>query len=160
MLVVVGVFSLIMAAVMQTWMFTTRSFVAMGNYCDLDQKSRNTMDNMTRDLRQSKVVSYYSTNILTCSNIDGTTFTYGWDPVSQHVYKSQGGQTNVLLTGCTYLSYGIFIRNPTNLFWFPYSAINQSSLTKLVQVDWRCSRRILNQYNTESVQTAKIVLRN
>ena len=49
---------------------------------------------MVRDFRQSKVVSYYSTEALTCSNKDGTTFTYAWDPVSQVVYKAQGGQTN------------------------------------------------------------------
>jgi hypothetical protein len=159
-MIAVGISAIVLAAVMQTWMFTTRSFVAMGNYSDLDQRSRNALDHMTSDLRQSRVVSYYSTNSLTCSNLDGTTFTYAWDPVSQVVYKEQGGETNVLLTGCTYLCYSIFFRNPTNQFWFPYTATNQPNLAKLVSVDWRCSRRVLNQYNTESVQTAKIVLRN
>ncbi len=160
MMFALAIGSVVMAGVMETWLITSRSFAAMANYCDLDDQSRNALDNITRDLRQSKVVSYYSTNTLTCSNIDGTTFTYGWDPASQIVYKSQRGQTNVLLTGCTYLCYQIFFRNPTNLFWFPYTATNQPSLTKLVQVDWCCSRRILNQYNTESMETAKIVLRN
>ena len=160
LLVTSGIGAVVMAAVMTTWMFGSRSFVAMGNYADLDQKSRNTLDTMTRDLRQCKGVSYYSTNLLTCSNIDGTIFTYGWNPATHEVFKTQDGQTKVLLTGCTYLSYQIFFRNPTNMFWFPYPADSQPSLAKLIRVDWRCSRTVLNQYNTESVQTAKIVLRN
>src|SRR5690348_10594651 len=89
MMIVVAISAIIMAAVMQTWMFTTRSFVAMGNYSDLDQNSRNALDHMTADLRQSKVVTYYATNVLSCSNLDGTTFTYAWDPATKVVYKSQ-----------------------------------------------------------------------
>ena len=42
-----------------------------------------------------------------------------------------------------------------------YSASNNPAICKLVSVSWRCSRTILGQkVNTESVQTAKIVIRN
>ena len=50
--------SVIMAALMQTSLFTSRSFVAMGNYNELDQLSRNALDTMTRDIRQAKVFSH------------------------------------------------------------------------------------------------------
>jgi len=169
----VGISSMIMAALMQTSLFTSRSFVAMGNYADLDRASRNALDNMTRDIRQAKVFSptYYRTNMMVFTNLNGSYFGYLWDPSSKQVCRLTGDydsahdtfiniQTNVMLTGCDFFSFRIWQRNPTNGFLFPYSAEDNPIDTKLVDVSWRCQRRVLNQYNTESVQTAKIVLRN
>ncbi|MEJ2010407.1 MAG: hypothetical protein P8Z30_20015, partial [Acidobacteriota bacterium] len=72
----------------------------------------------------------------------------------------------VLLTNCEYLAFGISQRNPSNEFCF-YPATNTTtskldpSLCKLVDVSWKCSREIFGKkVNTESVQTAKIVMRN
>jgi type II secretory pathway pseudopilin PulG len=173
MSVSVAIGSVIIAALMQTSMFTSRSFVAMGNYADLDRYSRNALDNMTRDIRQAKVFSpqYYATNMMMFTNLNNGYFGYVWDPNAKTVsrltgdYNAANGtfvniQTNVLLTGCTFFSFRIWLRNPTNDFTFPYSADSDVIDAKLVDVSWRCSRRVLDQYDTESVQTARIVLRN
>jgi len=172
-MVALGIGSIIMAALMQTWLFTSRSFVAMGNYADLDAASRNTLDHMTRDIRQAKVFSpqYYAENYLVFTNLDRSYFGYVWDPRTKIVSRLTGQydaannnffnlQTNIMLTGCEYFSFRIWLRNPTNGFLFPYTADKVAVDTKLVDVSWKCSRRVLNQFNTESVQTAKIVLRN
>ncbi len=165
--------SLIMGALMQTSLFTSRSFVALGNYCELDQASRNALDTMTREIRQAKVFSpqYYRTNMMAFTNLNNSFFGYVWDPRSKVVSRFSGDfnaanssfvnvRTNIMLTGCEYFSFRIWQRNPTNGFKFPYSATSTAIDTKLVDVSWRCSRRVLNQFNTESVQTAQIVLRN
>lgn len=170
-MVVVGIGSLIMASLMQTWLFTARSFVAMGNYVDLDQASRNALDRMSRDIRQAKVFSptYSQTNYLVFTNLDSSFFCYLWDPQTKQVSKLTGNysggnfvniQTNCLMTGCDYFSFRIWQRNPATGFTFPYSATADPVNTKLVDISWRCIRRVLNQFNTESVQTARIVLRN
>lgn len=173
MAMTLGVGSVCMAALMQTSLFTSRSFVAMGNYNDLDRASRGALDLMTRDIRQAKVFSpnYYNTNFMYFTNLDSSYFGYVWDPSTKvvsrvngvynpvnHSFVSTGNR--VLLTGCNYFSFRIWLRNPTNGFMFPYSADSSAIDTKLVDVSWRCSRRVLEKYNTESVQTAKIVLRN
>jgi hypothetical protein len=166
MMVAMGIGSLLMAAVMQTSVWTSRSFCALGNYNDLDRKSRSALDNMTRDIRQARVLSFANTNQMFFTNQDNTWFSYQWDPANKVVTKTASalgsfGRTNTtVLTGCDYFSFSIFMRNPTNQFWFPYSANSQPTLAKLVNVSWRCSRQVVGQYNTESVQTAKIVLRN
>jgi type II secretory pathway pseudopilin PulG len=173
MTVTVAIGSIVMAAVMQTSLFTSRSFVAMGNYADLDRASRNCLDNMTRDIRQAKVFSdqCYSSNYMVFTNLDNSYFGYYWDPRSKAVCRITGSynsanntfvnaRTNVMLEGCDLFSFRVWLRNPTNNFLFPYSAAAFATDTKLVDVSWRCSRRVLNQYNTESVQTAKIVMRN
>ncbi len=171
--IAVCISSVIMAALMQTSLFTSRSFVAMGNYNELDQLSRDALDRMTRDIRQAKVFSpqYYRTNLMIFTNLDNGYFGYVWNPRTKVVSRFTGAfnaavnafstaQTNTILTGCDYFSFRIWQRNPTNDFQFPWSANKSPIDTKLVDVSWRCSRRVLNQYNTESVQTARIVLRN
>jgi hypothetical protein len=156
-----GIGSLIMIAVAQITMFTARSFVAMGNYADLDRASRNALDVMSREIRQAKSVGYYATNQLRLTNMDNTTFSYTYDPSAGTVTRQFAGDQNVLLKGCDYFCFHVWQRNPTNQFWFPYSCSNTPYLTKLVDVSWKCSRKILDaKVNTESVQTAKIAIRN
>ncbi len=167
MLIGIAIASIVLLGVMQVSLFTSRSFAAMGNYCDLDRASRNALDQMSRDIRQARVYGGYEENRLSFTNMDNTWFTYGWSPYTKQVTRIWGTvspktitSTKIMLTGCEYFSFRIWQRNPTNQFWFPYSSMGHPADTKLVDVSWRCSRRLVSRYNTESVQTAKIVLRN
>ena len=54
MLVAAAIGSLLLTAVAYLSLYSARSFVALGNYADLDQLSRNALDVMSRDIRQSK----------------------------------------------------------------------------------------------------------
>ncbi|HWQ93551.1 MAG TPA: hypothetical protein VN673_17945 [Clostridia bacterium] len=165
LLVTLGIASLVLMAVMQVSLFTARSFAAMGNYADLDRASRNALDLMSREIREGKIqrVGYYR---LGFTNKNGSYFAYRWNPGNKTVARLAGPSpsnitsSNLLLAGCDYFKFRVFLRNPTNQFWFPWEATGQEGNTKLVDLSWKCSRRVLSQYNTESVQTAKIVLRN
>ena len=162
MLVATGISSLVLGALMILSMFTARSFAALGNYSDLDRASRNALDTLTSEIRGARSVGSWSTNQLVLTNaVDGTVFSYTYNPTNSTLTRQWGADSNVLLTGCDYFYFHIWLRNPTNGFAFPYSATNQVYLAKLVDVSWKCSRQILgNKVNTESVQTASIVIRN
>jgi hypothetical protein len=63
------------------------------------------------------------------------------------------------LKNCDSFSFAYYQRNPTNNFTF-VTTTNAAQI-KLVSVSWRCSRQILgSKLNTESVQTATVVVRN
>ena len=161
LMVAVAIGALILAAVGILSVFTTRSFVALGNYNDLDQASRNALDTMSREIRQTRALTAYSTNQLTFQDYDGAQLTYVWDPDpgALTLTRIKGAQRKVLLRQCDFLSFGIYQRNPSNNFNF-YPAASPAA-AKLVSVSWRCSRQILQKkVNTESVQTARIVIRN
>jgi len=161
MMIGTGVGSLVLIAASQITVFTARSFIALGNYNDLDRASRNTLDVMCMEIRGAKSVGSFATNQLVLTNLDGTVFSYSWDPSTGNLTRQWGSESRVMLTGCDYLSFDIFQRNPTVNFWFTNSTVGQPYMTKLVNVSWKCSRKILGaKINTESVQTAKIVIRN
>lgn len=161
-LLAMGIASLMLAGIASFTIYTARSFVAAGNYADLDQASRNALDVMTRDIRESRALTApFSTNRLTLTAEDNQTLTYQFDPSASTLTRQKGDQVTVLLEQCDYLTFRIFQRSPSNNFSFYPVQSNRLDLAKLVDVSWKCSRQILgSKINTESVQTAKIVMRN
>ena len=154
-----GLGVLVFAAVAIGMVFSSRSFLALGNYEELNSASRNALDTMTREIRQTKALTAYATNQLTFTDYDGVALTYAWDPASGKLTRQKAGATTVLLKQCDYLTFGVSQRNPSNNFNF-YPAQSVSTV-KLIDVSWISSRQIMQQkVNTESVQTAKIVIRN
>lgn len=161
LMVAVAVGSIVLVAVGKLTLFAARSCVALGNYNDLDQASRQALDLMSREIRQTKGLTSFATNQLVFQDYDGAQLSYFWNPNPNALTlnRIKGGKTTVLLRQCDYLSFGIFKRNPTN--GFNFYAAETPALTKLVNVSWRCSRQIFKEkVNTESVQTARIVIRN
>jgi hypothetical protein len=138
--------------------YTAHSFAAMFNYVDLDQYSRNALDRMSMEIRQADRLVSSTTNQLVFS-YNGGTLSYTYDPTAQTLTRVFGAQTDVLLTQCRQLLFTIYQRNPIGGSYDVYPT-GTATTTKLVQLNWTCSRSILGQaVNTESVQSAKVVLR-
>jgi len=160
LLVAVVASLLLLTAVALAWILTARSFAAIGNYADMDEASRTALDLMSREIRGAAALTYYRTNQITLRNPDNSAFAYVYDPSAATLVRSNSAGNRILLSGCEYVTFNVSQRNVSNSFQF-YSSAAQPTLTKLVDVSWKCSRKILGaKLNTESVQTAKIVLRN
>lgn len=165
MMIAMAIASIIFAIVMSFSIYIARSFVATGNYADLDRASRNALDVMTRDIRESRALTAFATNKLTLTANDNSTLIFEFDPSAATLTRKTGTTTTVLLSQCDLLKFAIYQRKPMAGLTF-YPATNglgaaSPSIAKLIDVSWRCSRKILGQkVNTESVQTAKIVMRN
>lgn len=169
MLVSVGLGTLLLSGVMILYINGIRSFVAMGNYQNLDAKSCNTLDVLSREIRNSTVLlSYVPSQSLTLSNASarnglGQINVITYDPTARTLVLKRTGQSDLTnLTECDRWSFAIYNRVPitssTNISF--YAATNAASC-KLINMSWKCSRTVLGtKLNTESVQTAQIVLRN
>jgi hypothetical protein len=155
-----GLSAIALALVGMFTVFGTRSFTAMGNYVNLDQYSRNALDVMTREIRQCTRLVGASTNYLVFEDFDGGTLRYEYVSSDKNLYRIKNGQTDAkpLLTGCDFLRFSIFQRNPILGTYDQYPTADPTTC-KLVQLSWVCSRRILGNKNTESVQSAKVVIR-
>jgi hypothetical protein len=161
MMIAVTLGTLAFAALASLSLFTARSFVASGNYADLDRRSFVALDTLSRDIRQSRDLLDFATNKLTLKDNDNATLVYQYTPSTGLLTRSKNGTNTVLLEQCDFLNFAIYQRNPTNGWaWYPVKS-NLTSTAKLIDVSWKCSRKILGaKVNTESVQTAKIVIRN
>lgn len=148
-------------------------FAAISNYTLMDNKSRNALDKISKEIRNSTSLVRSSTNnpqYLQFTNTlgaDGATITY--DGTAGTLTLSKPNQPDqLLLTYCDTFSFQLFNRCP-NLtggnFSFNASTnitgVVDPQFTKVVNMTWRCTRTVLvSKLNTEIVQTAQIVLRN
>lgn len=172
-MIVMGLAGLVLALVMATYNYSGTTFVAMGNYSDLDRKSRAALDLLSREIRNSSALTGYSTgNPKTLTFTNATShkqIVISFDSNARTLSLTKTGQgTQTLLTSCDQWNYSLYGK---------YPVITSSNITfngatngagtvdvnycKLVNMTWKCSRTIFgSKRNTESIQTAQIVLRN
>jgi prepilin-type N-terminal cleavage/methylation domain-containing protein len=158
MMIAVGIGSMAMAAVASLVFYTARSYAAMTNYVDLDQYSRRALDRMSQEIRQADELAAFTTNRLEFV-YNGSPLVYAFNSSARTLTRTYGGQTEILLKECDKLTFSVFQRNPVGGSYDQYPAATPTT-AKLVQLTWTCSRKILGEaVNTESVQSAKIVIR-
>jgi YD repeat-containing protein len=163
MIVVMGITTILSLAVMSFFMLSSRSFTAIFNYVDLDDANRICMDKMSGDIRQSNRVKSLSTNgtiqTLVLEDGDGNDLTYAWDGASRTITRTDSLGSQVALRNCDSLHFDLRIHTPVNGTLELYDAAGPAT-AKVVDVSWVCSRSIFGRKeNTESVQTARIVIR-
>lgn len=165
MLVSIGAGSVVMLAVCSTFFFFAKATISLSNYSDLDNASRNALDTITRDVRQMVELDTYTSNATTV-RLDllatNGTLSLIYDRPSKTLTRIYGAESTVLLRDCDSLNFSLFQRNPVGGTYdqYPAATNNLSTTCKLIQLSWICSRQILGTtMNTESVQTAKIVIR-
>jgi prepilin-type N-terminal cleavage/methylation domain-containing protein len=161
MMITITIISIVATAVGAALSYGGRSFAGIVNYIDLDRKSRYALDSMTQEIREATKLKSFQTNSLVFGTLDGADLQYYYSPARRTLVKIKSGVTNTLLTECDKLNFAIFQRTPISGVFAQYDTSTRPDETKVVQVSWTCSRTILgNKMNTESVQTAKIVIRN
>lgn len=158
LLVSVGIGGLLLAVIAVFMMYTARSFASLDNYLDLDVKSRLALDRMSKEIRQADRLTSFATNQLVFAYA-GTNLTFRHDVAARTLTRSFNGTSEILLEGCDELTFSIFQRNPIDGLFEQYPTATADT-AKLIQLNWVCSREIMGQTaNTESVQSAKIVIR-
>ena len=160
-IIAAGITTLLVLVLVSFTMFSSHNFVALFNYVDLDDVNRVAMDRITRDVRQSNAVKAATTTTLTLLDADGTSeIVYAYNPTQRTLTRKRtGGVTEVLLKQCDRLNFTLGQRNTIGGTYDVYPAATPETC-KVVNVSWMCSRTILGRKeNTESVQTARIVIR-
>ena len=159
-LVALGLAGIVMVVLVTLSVATGRSLAEMFNYVDLDHSNRIAIDVMSRDLRQVRYLSTYTTNAISFVDKDLTTLSYVYSPATRSLTRVKGGQTNTLLEDCDSLRFALYQRTPQSNSYnlYPISALTNC---KVVSVTWSCSRKILGiKANSEQAQAAHIVIRN
>jgi prepilin-type N-terminal cleavage/methylation domain-containing protein len=161
LLVAMGIGSLVLAGLAALMFYTGRSFAALANYVELDAYSRNALDTMSREIRQTRRLVAGTSTRLEFEDFDGGTLVYQYNADARTMTRSRNGvvDTEPLLRECNFLQFSMFQRNPINGQYDQYPTATAAQC-KLVQLRWICSRDLVQaRRNTESVQSAKIVIR-
>lgn len=159
LMVAMAVGMLVMGTVASFSMYTAKSFAATANYVDLDSYSRIALDKITRDIRQASSLTACTSNQVSFLQSDGQTLSFTYDSGNKTLTRTVGTSSHVVLQDCESLSFSMYQRNPIGGSYDQYAAATVSTC-KLISIQWVCARRVLGQIrNSESVQTAKVVIR-
>jgi hypothetical protein len=155
----IGITGILMLVIVAMMMTSGRAFVALSNYVDLDAANQVAMDTLTRDLRECNRVTACNSTSISIEDSDGSTITYAYSPSAETFTRTKNGVSKVLLTRCSTMGISIAQRNPISGSYDVYPTATPAT-AKVVNVSWNCYRTILGaRANTESVQTARIVIR-
>jgi len=72
----IAISGMVLAQICLIWYYASRSFVAQMNYVDMDQISQRTLDTLTREIRQTKALTFYTTNKVVFRDADDLPLTY------------------------------------------------------------------------------------
>jgi Tfp pilus assembly protein PilW len=141
-------------------LYSSRSFAAIANYVDMDELSQSALDRMSRELRQAHHVTGFTASTITFQDSGFNTVQFVYDPGARTLSRVSGGLTNIFLTSCDALQFANYQGTTVSNTFDAYNPAYVTN-TRLIQVTWTCSRNILGaKANTESVQSAKIAIRN
>jgi Tfp pilus assembly protein PilW len=160
LMVAMAIGSLVFMVLGTISVYTARSFAALGNYVELDKRSRNTLDRMTQIIRESDgILSWGNHELVLSYNAQPLSFTY--TPGDKRLVMTEtNGAQRALLEGCDYLDFQIFQRTSVAGVYDQYPVTADEAAAKIVQISWVCSRSLIGSLiNSESVQSAKIVIR-
>lgn len=160
MLVAVGVIALTLLVIAAISMFSTRSFYALFNYVDLDAMNKQAIDQITRDVRQANRVKSATATKLVLEDSDGQELIYEYHSASRIVTRTKSSDVSTNLTECDRLNFSLGQRNTIGGTYEVFPVATTPDTIKVVNVSWLCSRTLFGRKeNTESVQTARIVIR-
>jgi Tfp pilus assembly protein PilW len=152
--VVIGI--IVVASILAMTIVSTQNFAATSNYVNMDTQSRNAMDRISREIRNASFVSNYvaNTSLVLINANKNSTINLTYNSTSNSITLTTNQVTTATLTGCTNFSLQLLSRD------FQTST-NPPVDGKVVNMSWKCSRRIIGStFNTEVAQTAQVVLRN
>jgi hypothetical protein len=163
MMVAIGIGSIVFAALGSLSLYSARSFSSMANYTDLNKESRHALDQMSREIRQSRgVLSRSATNI--SFYIDGGiagatgTLSYAFDSTRKIVTEQKlGGNPIPVLENCRSWTNEIFSRSP-QFGSLDFPATSDVSLCKIVRLSWVCESGG-SRTNSQSAQSMMVVIR-
>jgi prepilin-type N-terminal cleavage/methylation domain-containing protein len=158
LMVALGIGSIVLAGLASLTSYSARTFLALTNYADLDQNSQSALDRMTKEIRQADGVLSYSTNqIILTNKLNSRLVSFTYNPIAQTLVATNG-TVETYLTKCESFAFAFFTDNTITNTFDQYAATGTNDL-KMIQVSWRCYRTVIGQRNTESIQSAKIMIR-
>lgn len=143
------------------WFYSNRTFAAQLNYVEMDQASQMALDRLSQQIRQVKKLVSESNHELVFIDYDDQPLTFRYDRDEQALFRIKNGVSETMLRDCTNFRFSIFQRNPVAGSYDQYPA-GTAANCKLIYVRWISSRPLFGsgQENTETVSSARIVIRN
>jgi len=155
----IGIGVLVLSVFTAFVLFQGRSLMVLLNMADMDQANRNTVDRMSREIRQVNKVLACTTNSIDFEDTDKGTLTYRYSAGARTLSRIKGNDTTILLREVTALNFALMQRNIVEgeYAYYPADTIEEA---KVIGMTWEVSRSVMGRRTGVSgFQTVRIVIR-
>src|SRR5688500_511949 len=104
--------------------------------------SRNALDTMSQQIRQTRRLVEGTTNRLVFEDSDGGELQFFYDANARTLRRSKNGASKLLLSNCDELTFSMYQRNPVAGSYDVYPTATAANC-KLIQLRWTCSRDLI-----------------
>ena len=158
--VAVAIGSLVLAAVVALSLYTGTAFASLCNYVVLNNACQNALDRVTREIHGTQGLQSYSADTLTLTDADGQPLQYTFDSTSGTLLRIKGVARDVLCKDLASCKFELFQRNTEDGTYDRIPTTNVLTC-KAIRLTFKMSLTSPpNKANTESAQSADIVIRN
>lgn len=151
---------MVLAAAVVLWAFATRTCATLLNYVELSIASKNTLDTMSREIRNATGVNNCTANQLVILDPDGVQVTYDYSATDKALTQTKGAEIRILLKECSAFQFKMYQRTPasgTDVL----TETTSTNTAKVVQMQWTCGRRLTGDTtNVQSQLSSKVVIRS
>jgi prepilin-type N-terminal cleavage/methylation domain-containing protein len=161
-MVAAAIGSMVLAAVMTTYVFSVKSFRAISNYVEIHSDGRHAIDFFARDVRAVSAIQSFATNsvVLTIPTafsgsgtvISNKTVTYTFNSGKLYRTDSTLSGTKELAANIKALNMALYdkVGNPTTVL----------STAKGIQIELELEKQVISQVQSEDYLSARLDMRN
>jgi prepilin-type N-terminal cleavage/methylation domain-containing protein len=160
-LITVSIVSVVVAVVVAATICTQRTFAGINHYLQLDCQSREAINQMARDIRQSVALTNSTSTSLSFTNLDGSLLQYVYDPNAQTLTYTNAGtqQGGTLLNYCAYCAFSLFRSAPVADSCMQLNSATAANC-KVIEMNWICQNTNGAALNSAAMETSRFVIRN
>ncbi len=164
---------MVMSGVMSSVVMTMRTGYHVGQYTDMEDQSRQSLEIFGRDVRMAKSVTWVSANSIdltlpTSTEGNGTVvYTYTYNPVTKEFWRTANGRSQRLISGVDSLEIHGYQLTGEPVFTADHMPANAfdwivaGSSTKQIELSVSSSRQQGRNINTaQKIISARFILRN
>jgi len=151
--------SIVLAAVLSTFLYIGRSGVSLTGYTELERQARGALLQFGTDTRQASGITWTNAATLQLTGDFGT-ITYAYDTATRQLTRTAGGVSRRLAANISSFTFRAFAIDGNELP-LATSPGTVGASTKMVQLQMTLARaHVAAATATESVVSARYVLRN
>lgn len=158
-----GISSLVVIAILTTFLFLGRSAANIRNYTDMESQARRALELFAEDTRQASAVSWTDARTVTLT-VNAASITYAYNASDGTFSRKVGtAAASTLLTGITTFSFNAYTITTTQISDFSTAAARAIANrdTKQIQVSLSARRKDSTVVAaTNTVLSARFILRN
>jgi prepilin-type N-terminal cleavage/methylation domain-containing protein len=166
LLIATSLGSVVLLAVLSTFLFLGRSGANISNYAEMEAQARSALEIFAVDARMAKDVTWHSTTALTLripASGGDRFYRYSFDPAAQTLTRQltgpSPGPAQVLITGVQTFDFRAYKINTGEVDFTDLSAAGR--VTKQIQLSLSASRTSSTVTSaTNTVLSARFILRN